>query len=225
MKRRYIYKGDESIFLQEKHTVFPLICILLKKCYRTRIPLARNLTDSGRRNWSFHQLLKRVGKASFLIANSGTIITRLVYKHAWQIKIERERRNRRWGVIKWWRRFQRIVFEVARNHDSILYGLKCILMKKPDEKSLETVPSGSGRVPLSSDIVPLKEQYHKIISFRFFSWIIFPKPLKITLGSFRIFLKIREDISQVKVHHQYQQHNITDCISILYILNNSIDNI
>ncbi len=41
----------------------------------------------------------------------------------------------------------------------------------------------------------LKGRSHKIfLCFRIFSWIIFPKPLKITLGPFRIFPKIHGDI-------------------------------
>ncbi len=41
----------------------------------------------------------------------------------------------------------------------------------------------------------LKRQCHKIYCFRFFSRIIFPKPLKITLGSFQIFFYIKFEIA------------------------------
>ncbi len=40
----------------------------------------------------------------------------------------------------------------------------------------------------------LKGQCHEIFCFRFFNESSSPKPLKITLGSFRFFSKIREDI-------------------------------
>ncbi len=40
----------------------------------------------------------------------------------------------------------------------------------------------------------LKGKCHEIFCFRFFSCIIFPKPPKITVGSFRIFPKIQGDI-------------------------------
>jgi hypothetical protein len=40
----------------------------------------------------------------------------------------------------------------------------------------------------------LKGQCHEIFCFRFFHESFSPKPLKITLGSFRIFSKIRGDI-------------------------------
>jgi hypothetical protein len=50
----------------------------------------------------------------------------------------------------------------------------------------------------------LKGQCHEIFCFRFFYESPSPKPLIITFGSFRIFSKIREDYSQVKVHHRCQ---------------------
>jgi hypothetical protein len=44
-------------------------------------------------------------------------------------------------------------------------------------------------------MIQLKGQRQEIFCFRFFSFIIFPgKPLKITLGSFRIFSKIHGDL-------------------------------
>jgi hypothetical protein len=43
-------------------------------------------------------------------------------------------------------------------------------------------------------MILLKGQCHEIFCFRFFHESPSPKPLKITLGSFRIFLKIRGDI-------------------------------
>jgi hypothetical protein len=46
-----------------------------------------------------------------------------------------------------------------------------------------------------------KGQCHEIFCFRFFHESRSPIPLKIGLASFQIFLN-----SQVKVHHQYQQH-------------------
>ncbi len=46
---------------------------------------------------------------------------------------------------------------------------------------------------LSDHIWILKGQCHKIVCFRFFSRIIFPQPLNITIGSFQIFSKIRGD--------------------------------
>ncbi len=39
-----------------------------------------------------------------------------------------------------------------------------------------------------------------------------PKPLKITLGSFRIFLENSRGYSQVKVHHRYRRHRPQICL-------------
>jgi hypothetical protein len=47
-----------------------------------------------------------------------------------------------------------------------------------------------------SKMQPLKGQCHEIFCFIFFHELSSPKPLKITLGSFRFFSKIRGDISK-----------------------------
>jgi hypothetical protein len=62
---------------------------------------------------------------------------------------------------------------------------------------LQYLPLNSHKGNLKT-IVELKGQSHKIFCFRFFHESHSPKPLKITLGSFRIFSKIRGDIRNLR---------------------------
>jgi hypothetical protein len=48
----------------------------------------------------------------------------------------------------------------------------------------------------------LKGQFHEIFASSFFHESSSPKPLKITLGAFRIFLTNSQRYSQVKVNHR-----------------------
>ncbi len=52
------------------------------------------------------------------------------------------------------------------------------------------------------NVLRRSRQCHEIFCFKFFHESSSPKPLKTTLGSFRIFQKFRRYL-QVKVHHQY----------------------
>jgi hypothetical protein len=65
-----------------------------------------------------------------------------------------------------------------------------------DNENLRERSTGSG----------LKGQCHEIFALDFFMNHLSPKPLKITQGSFRIFLRKFAEIFAMKVHHQYQRH-------------------
>ncbi len=69
----------------------------------------------------------------------------------------------------------------------------------------------------------LKGQCHEIFDFRFFHKSVSPKPLRIPLGSFRIFFENSRRYSQLKICHRRQWHrwqmqNIFDHKSFNYLL-------